>query len=81
MDNNDGSSRGCFDWKHYKNDIYAWYKKHPVWKTRVEQLVKAAIKRAFLKLFIAMTQLRVESAWPESDGEINVLSTHVVPTW
>lgn len=27
MDNNDGSSRGCFDWKNYKNDIYAWYKK------------------------------------------------------
>lgn len=43
--------------------------------------MKAAIKRAFLKLFIAMTQLRVESVWPESDGEINVLSTHVVPTW
>lgn len=43
--------------------------------------MKAAIKRAFLKFFIAMTQLRVESAWPESDGEINVLSTHVVPTW
>ena len=27
MENNDGSSRGCFDWKNYKNEIYEWYKK------------------------------------------------------
>ena len=27
MENNDGSSRGCFDWKNYKNEIFAWYKK------------------------------------------------------
>ena len=24
MENNDGSSRGCFDWQNYKNDIYYW---------------------------------------------------------
>ena len=27
MKNNDGSSRGCFDWKNYQNEIYEWYKK------------------------------------------------------
>lgn len=27
MKNNDGSSRGCFDWKNYKNEIFEWYKK------------------------------------------------------
>ena len=27
MENNDGSSRGCFDWKNYKNEIYEWYTK------------------------------------------------------
>ena len=27
MENNDNSSRGCFDWKNYKNEIYDWYKK------------------------------------------------------
>ena len=27
MENNDGSSRGCFDWKNYKNDIFKWYVK------------------------------------------------------
>ncbi len=26
MENNDGSSRGCFDWSSYDNEIYAWYK-------------------------------------------------------
>ncbi len=25
MENNDGSSRGCFDWKNYNNDIFKWY--------------------------------------------------------
>lgn len=25
MDNNDGSSRGCFDWNNYQNEIYEWY--------------------------------------------------------
>lgn len=25
MENNDGSSRGCFDWKNYKNEIYDWF--------------------------------------------------------
>ena len=25
MENNDGSSRGCFDWKNYKNEIFKWY--------------------------------------------------------
>jgi glycosidase len=25
MENNDGSSRGCFDWKNYKNEIFEWY--------------------------------------------------------
>ena len=24
MENNDGSSRGCFDWKHYKNDLFEY---------------------------------------------------------
>ncbi len=27
MKNNDGSSRGCFDWNNYQNEIFAWYKK------------------------------------------------------
>lgn len=27
MLNNDGSSRGCFDWKNYKNEIYDWFLK------------------------------------------------------
>ncbi len=27
MENNDGSSRGCFDWKAYNNEIFEWYKK------------------------------------------------------
>lgn len=27
MENNDGSSRGCFDWNNYKNEIFEWYKK------------------------------------------------------
>ncbi|MBP3582148.1 MAG: hypothetical protein J6J33_05285, partial [Clostridia bacterium] len=27
MENNDGSSRGCFDWNNYKNEIFAWYTK------------------------------------------------------
>ena len=27
MENNDGSSRGCYDWKNYNNDIFKWYKK------------------------------------------------------
>ena len=27
MQNNDESSRGCFDWENYKNDIFEWYKK------------------------------------------------------
>ena len=27
MENNDGSSRGCFDWKNYKNEIFEWYQK------------------------------------------------------
>lgn len=27
MENNDGSSRGCFDWNNYQNEIYGWYKK------------------------------------------------------
>lgn len=27
MENNDGSSRGCFDWKNYKNEIFDWYTK------------------------------------------------------
>ena len=27
MKNNDGSSRGCFDWKNYQNEIFNWYKK------------------------------------------------------
>lgn len=27
MENNDGSSRGCFDWQNYQNDIFEWYKK------------------------------------------------------
>ena len=26
MENNDGSSRGCFDWDNYQNEIYKWYK-------------------------------------------------------
>ena len=25
MRDNDGSSRGCFDWKNYKNEIYDWF--------------------------------------------------------
>lgn len=27
MKNNDGSSRGCFDWNAYQNDTFDWYKK------------------------------------------------------
>ena len=27
MENDSGSSRGCFDWKNYKNDIYKWFEK------------------------------------------------------
>lgn len=27
MQDNDGSSRGCFDWKNYQNEIYDWFKK------------------------------------------------------
>ena len=27
MRNDSGSSRGCFDWNNYKNDIYKWFKK------------------------------------------------------
>lgn len=27
MENNDGSSRGCFDWDSYNNDIFEWYNK------------------------------------------------------
>lgn len=27
MENNDDSSRGCFDWKNYKNEIFNWYTK------------------------------------------------------
>lgn len=27
MLDNDGSSRGCFDWEHYKNEIYDWFLK------------------------------------------------------
>lgn len=27
MENNDGSSRGCFDWDNYKNEIFDWYMK------------------------------------------------------
>ena len=27
MENNDGSSRGCFDWENYNNDIFKWYVK------------------------------------------------------
>lgn len=27
MKNNDGSSRGCFDWSAYQNDTFKWYKK------------------------------------------------------
>lgn len=27
MENNDGSSRGCFDWLNYKNEIFDWFKK------------------------------------------------------
>ncbi|MBQ8451679.1 MAG: glycoside hydrolase family 13 protein [Clostridia bacterium] len=27
MENNDGSSRGCFDWENYNNDIYKFVKK------------------------------------------------------
>ncbi len=27
MENNDGSSRGCFDWQNYKNEIFEWYLK------------------------------------------------------
>ena len=27
MRDNDGSSRGCFDWQNYKNDIYEWFVK------------------------------------------------------
>ena len=27
MENNDGSSRGCFDWDNYKNEIFEWYTK------------------------------------------------------
>ena len=26
MKNNDGSSRGCFDWQNYQNEIFEWYK-------------------------------------------------------
>ena len=26
MENNDGSSRGCFDWENYNNDIFNWTK-------------------------------------------------------
>ena len=26
MKNNDGSSRGCFDWENYQNEIYEWFK-------------------------------------------------------
>ena len=43
--------------------------------------MKAAIKRAFLKVFIDMTQLRIESASLEANGETSVLSTYVVPSW
>ena len=25
MENNDGSSRGCFDWENYNNEIFNWY--------------------------------------------------------
>ena len=27
MQDNDDSSRGCFDWKNYKNEIYSWFLK------------------------------------------------------
>ena len=27
IENNDGSSRNCFDWKNYKTKIFDWYKK------------------------------------------------------
>lgn len=27
MENNDDSSRGCFDWQNYKNEIYEWFTK------------------------------------------------------
>ena len=27
MKNDSGSSRGCFDWKGYKNDVYKWFEK------------------------------------------------------
>ena len=27
MENNDGSSRGCYDWENYNNDIFKWYVK------------------------------------------------------
>ena len=27
MENNDDSSRGCFDWKNYRNEIFEWYQK------------------------------------------------------
>lgn len=43
--------------------------------------MKAAIKRAFLKVFIDITQLRIESALLEASGETGVLSTYVVPSW
>lgn len=25
MENNDGSSRGCFDWENYNNEIFSWF--------------------------------------------------------
>ena len=27
MENNDGSSRGCFDWENYDNEIFDWFRK------------------------------------------------------
>lgn len=38
MENNDGSSRGCYDWNNYNNEIFKFYtelgklRKHPVFK-------------------------------------------------
>lgn len=34
MENNDGSSRGCYDWENYNNEIFNWFKQ----LTKIRQL-------------------------------------------
>lgn len=81
MENNDGSSRGCYDWKNYNNDIFKWYKKLtkirklPVFKDGELNILFAKNGKFIFERYSKTEHIIVLTNLKESELDINLNSS------